>query len=458
MGIRRSVVDVKGKRIYCVGICGTGMSSLAVHLASLGAQVEGSDNSAGYYTAEFLAEHSIPVHAGCSRHRLLNASPDLVLYSAAYDPNSHEELRAAQEHGVPCISYPDMLSVLSRHTSSICVAGSHGKTTTSVMVLRGLDALGVSAAALIGTSFRGGTPPYDVLVIEACEYRRHFLKYHPDIAVITSLDHDHVDCYPTMRECTEAFQAFAYRASSALVLGRTADVQHPQGITVIPCGLGGQQEYRAEPMSEKYTLHPWGLAGAFLVPGDHIAEDALAAMAAVTSWCRKQGRVLGNGEIQKLFDAVRSYPGARRRFESVGEASGVLVYDDYAHHPREIEAVISGIRDRWPHRRLVVDFVPHTFSRTAFFLDDFAQALSLADEVILQDIYPSQREQGHGAEADSGDIAALVPGSRWFRDYDSSFRYLAGSLKSGDFFITMGAGENRNLSFRVLDALRHREG
>ncbi len=450
--------------IYFVGICGTGMSSLAVHLASQGHQVEGSDDHAGYYTADFLLNAGIRVHEGFSPHRFDVQQPVIIIYSAAFDPHTHCELISGKEKLIPCLSYPQALGILSRTVSSICVSGTHGKTTTSIMILMGLRELGIPAAPLIGSPFPGPASACDVLVIEACEYRKHFLLYSPDVAVITSVDHDHVDCYPGIDDCRDAFTEFAAGAEGALVIHSDAGIPLPSSVRILEYSSEKDIRYSVHPTgrsddegNREYLFSPWKLTASVKVPGGHIAEDALAAMAAVSAWFELQGRTFSRQDAETALRGISSYQGAPRRFEHIGEASGVLFYDDYAHHPKEIEAVLKGVRQQWPDRRLVVDFVPHTLSRTKFFLHEFASALSAADAVILQEIYASQREHADIGEISSADLAALIQGAFQFPDYSGSFDFLKGFLQSGDLFITMGAGDNRQLGADLLHAMQERE-
>ncbi len=442
-------------KVYCIGICGTGLSNLALFLHTQGCEVSGSDLLSAFYTRKQLSEAGIPVYEGFTSSRI-DTSIDRVIYSPAYAPDACSELRQAEAYGIPMQSYPEALAELSREYPSVFVAGSHGKTTSAVMTARGFLAAGVKAAALTGTvsgiTFCR-TP--EVLVIEACEYRRHFLRYLPAIALVTSVDYDHVDCYRDREAYRQAFREFCGKVSDTLVIHEDAYNQiGPAAAARV--SYGGSSEYAVIPVDReagRYRFEPWGHECTFTVPGDHIAEDGLGALLACNAWMRThRGSELNGQELLEVIQGIASYPGAVRRCERIGESGGVLFYDDYAHHPREIEATLTAFRQRYPRRRLVVDFVPHTVSRTKAFLHEFAQALSAADAVCIQEIYQPSREKPPAGGLSGADLADLVRDSRFFPDYETARIFLAGFLKPGDLFITMGAGDNRSLGASLAAA------
>ncbi len=437
--------------LYCVGICGTGLANLARFYAAQGFLTAGSDVSTDYYTAEGLKDAGIAVYAGFSRERIRELIPVRVVYSAAYHPESNVELAEARRAGIPVVSYPQAVAELTRQYDTLCVAGSHGKTTTSVMVLQGLKALGITAAGLIGTSVPMPAAA-DMLVVEACEYRRHFLAYSPRTAVITSMDHDHVDCFPDLSSCEEAFLAFARRAEHTVVLPKYADLGTSAELLV------PGERYRAVNRQDGSCLFlPWNISARCAVPGRHIREDALSAVLGICGHMKhRRGRSLTREELERVIQTVCSYQGAVRRFETLGEAGGVLFMDDYAHHPAEISAVIESLREYAPGRRLVVDFVPHTISRTRFFLKEFAGALRKADAVCIQEIYRSRREEDSTDGLSGLDLAHLIENSRFFPDYDGAFHWLHSILQPGDVMLTLGAGDNRQLGFSLLHAMQER--
>lgn len=439
-------------RVYCIGICGTGLSNLALFLHAQGCKVSGSDRSMDFYTRGELAAAGIPVYEGIAPTGI-DAAIDRIIYSPAYAPDVHPELRQAAAYGIPAYTYPEALAELSREYPSLFIAGSHGKTTSAIMAARGLIASGIRAAALTGTvSGIPYTRNTEALVIEACEYRRHFLHYDVRTALVTSLDYDHVDCYPDREKYREAFSEFCRNVTDTLVIHQDAYARI--GPAKAECLIyGGSSDYAAVPVDREtgcYRLDPWGMTCTFTVPGDHIAENGLGALLACDAWmrsCRERG--LTGEELQAAAGAIASYPGAVGRCEHIGESGGVLFFDDYAHHPREIEATLSGLRQRHPQRRLVVDFVPHSVSRTQAFLEEFARALSLADAVCVQEIFQPGREALAEKGPTGADLAHLVEGSYFFHDYESAQDFLEGFLKPGDLFITMGAGSNRDLSISL---------
>jgi len=451
-------------RIYCVGICGTGLSALALFLAGRGHTVTGSDDRTDYYPWRSLQEAGITVEEGFHRRFGSRADADLLLYSAAYDPRIHPQLLSAQKAGVPLLSYPEALSRLSGCFHNICVAGTHGKTTTAMMIYLGLQQAGIEASPLFGVPAPQSRASYPVLVIEACEYREHFLMYYPEYAVITSVDYDHVDVYPDRFSYRKAFQSFAANTQKTLVVsGEDADIPLDVASSLMTYGAAEGFAYRAvksgtgsgEP--QRYMFLPWELESTFFVPGDHIASDALAALLAVYAFLTNaRGKEPEKNELAHILKGISSYRGALRRSEVMGTAAGILFMDDYAHHPAEIRAMFQGLRQRYPDKRIVADFIPHTVSRTRSFFSEFTQSLSLADVLCIQEIYPSQREQHAGDPLSSAELAACIPGARFFSSYQSAYEFLLRSLQSNDLFITMGAGDNRFLGVRLLDAFNKR--
>ncbi len=442
-----------GSNIYFIGICGTGMSNLARYFHAQGFHVTGSDAALGFYTAELLEEAGIGLYEGFDPSRISRVQPDAVIYSAAFSEDTNEELARTVHLAVPAASYPEVLGFISRQLPTICIAGTHGKTTTSYMTLLGLQYLGVAAAPLIGAPFPILEKSPAAAVIEACEYRWHFLRYRPAVSVITSLDYDHVDCYPTRESYREAFESFAQLTTGELILHGEAALDTAS----YTCRVTRYGRDQIEPFGTLRRFLPWGLTAKPGVPGMHIAEDALAALQAVRAWwLHVHQQELDLLQLQGVLDAICSYRGTSRRFEQLGEFGGVLFIDDYAHHPAEINALLEGIREAYPARRLVVDFVPHTVSRTRAFLDQFVQALSRADVLILQEIYLSQREMDSTDPLSSRDLADRIPGARYCRDGQEAFQVINGLLQEGDLCITMGAGDNRDVG-RALAAARKGE-
>lgn len=482
-----------GARTYMVGIKGTGMAALAEILVAAGVGVEGSDTEETFYTDEVLQSLGVTVHEGFSPANLPPA-PDLVIYSAAYDPRTHPELLAAAERGVPLRSYTEALGDLSRLMPSVGIAGVHGKTTTAAMVAMIVRATGMPGIVLAGSAL----PDLGVrstlvqgsefFVAETCEYRRNFLSFSPSIIVVTSVEADHLDYFRDAEDVMRAFAEYVMRlpdggeliycADDAGARGLAAEVaaERPD-VALTPYGVqasgdGAVTGVRGAPGELAFTLP----SGSFSlhIPGRHNVLNAAAAiLVADRLRTRYASQVVsepgvsgtsGDGRQTVFADsaraAVASFRGTRRRSEVVGEAGGVLIMDDYAHHPTAITATLAGLREFYPHRRIVLDFMSHTYSRTEALLPEFARAVTAADVVILHDIYASARERYSGG----------VTGETLFREacrHSESVHYVPGvmdalplaegTVRPGDLFLTMGAGNNWQLGRALYDLLVARE-
>ncbi len=472
-------VQLAGFNVYMVGIKGTGMAALAEVLVSRGARVTGADVAETFYTDEMLARARIAYHEGFDRSHLVDATPtpNLVIYSAAYDPDRHPELIEARRMGIPIAAYTDALGALSRRAPSVGIAGVHGKTTTTAIVACIVQELGLTGTVLVGSAL----PDLDgratlvagdeFFVAETCEYRRHFLSFSPRAAVITSVEPDHLDYFRDAADIESAFVEFAHRLEPGGTLIYCADdcgasrvaatVQDgrpdlslvPYGCTASGAGAVavtarrcGSTEFTVD--GTPYELH---------VPGDHNTLNAAAALQvvrAVVAWGADERA--GEQISAAAGRAFAGFRGTRRRSEVVGEADGVLVIDDYGHHPTAIATTITGLRAFYPGRRIVLSFMPHTYSRTLALLDDFARALSAVDVLVLHDIYASAREENPGGV--TGEVLAVAA-----REHHSRVHYVAGvldagalierTLQPGDLFLTMGAGNNWQLGPWVLERL-----
>ncbi len=483
--------------IHLIGIGGTGLSAIATVLLQQGYVVSGSDMQDSEAAARLRALGA-SVHIG---HRAENiAAPDAVVYSSAI-PADNPELAAARAKEIPAFKRPAWLGRMLRGKKSIAIAGTHGKTTTTAMTALILSEAGLSPGYIIGgfspqlnSNAAAGTG--DLFVIEADEYDRTFLSLQPDIAVITNLEWDHPDTYPTAASLREAFVEFVTFAlnkaeASASPAGKVILCADDPGaarlLEVAPdavtygvgeWGSGGVEEWGSRrdflpypptpllPYSPAPPLLHWKAvnlrvnqkggysfnvqrqgkivtpqAVELRVPGLHNAQNALAALAAVAEVGvspAEAGRILS------------TYTGVGRRFEVKGvTAAGVIVIDDYAHHPSEIKATLSAARARYPQQEIWAVFQPHTFSRTKLLLDDFAAAFKQAHHVIILDIFPS-REKDDGSIS-SADIITRMrhPDARHIGLMDEAVGYLRANLKSGDILITLGAGDG----YRVGEAL-----
>ncbi len=446
--------------VHVVGIGGAGMSAVARLLLER-ATVSGSDNGR-WPLSESLVPLGVRVHESFDAAHVAGA--DVVLRSSAYD-ESNAEVRAALERGIPVWKRGDAWRMLARGRRVVAVAGTHGKTTTTAMVWSALRGGGrdpslVCGAALfeIGANAHLGHDP--ILVIEADEYDRAFHALAPEVAVVLNVDHDHVDVFPTPAEYGEAFHVFVSGIPRGGTLVACADDPGASALaqrartelparTVITYGTQAGADYRlgpdvrAEATAGPYSVRTPGgdeLGFRLAVPGAHNALNAAAAVAAASA--------LGVGERAALL-GLAAFAGTERRLEELGQAGGVTVVDDYAHHPAEIRASIAAIRPA--AGRLVALFQPHTPSRVAAFREAFASSLRDADVAVVAETFSSARE----APREGGARAlAAAAGARYARDPEDAARVLAEIVRPGDLVLVLGAGDIRAAGLRLLELLK----
>ncbi|MFN2272821.1 MAG: UDP-N-acetylmuramate--L-alanine ligase [Anaerolineae bacterium] len=458
-------MQFRGKHVHFVGIGGAGISAIARVLMEQGAAVSGSDLVLSR-VAEALARDGASVFAG---HRAENVrGADLVVVSSAVPP-SNVEIQAAQAAGIPVMKRPEFLGQLMEGQAGVAVAGTHGKTTTTAMIASILLEAGRDPTFIVGgviagleTNARAGAG--ELFVIEADEYDRTFLSLKPKVAVVTIVEHDHPDCYPTFDDFRAAFEEFAalvppdglllvcWDDPVARGLGeRRRDAGQP----AVVFGLGEGAEWRAEEVRPNFAGGVDFLAvrdGQTLglvrlrLPGAHNASNAMAALAVAD--------YLGV-PFQVARDALTEFHGVGRRFEIKGEADGVLVVDDYAHHPTEIRATLQAARSRFPNQTLWVVWQPHTYSRTKTWLDDFAQAFDMADQVIVLPIYASREKDTLGLT--DAQVAAAVRHHdvRRAGSLEEAVVWLATEVRPGDVVLTLGAGDNDKVGEWLLEVLEN---
>ena len=464
--MRRQPFLGRTRHLHLVGIGGIGMSSIAEVLLARGYRVTGSDAKASSITRR-LESLGATVHEGHDASHLGDA--DVVVYSSAVKPAENPETAEATRRRIPLIGRPVMLAELMRAKFGIGVAGTHGKTTTTSLV--GLVAteggfdptiiVGGKVAVFGGSNARAGEG--DLLVVEADEYDRTFLRLTPVFAVVTSVEADHLDIYKDLDDVRAAFTQYAASVpffGAAIVCLDDAGVQAIlPGLAdrrVITYGTARQADLRADRVRHEdgHSVFDVVRAGEPLgevrlpVPGLHNVRNALAAIAVGL-------------ELEMPFDriaaAIAGFSGVERRFERVGEAGGVVVVDDYAHHPTEVRATLDAAAEAYPERRLVAVFQPHLYSRTRDFLDEFAHAFLAADTVVLTDIYPAREQPIEGVTGDLLPERARRYGHRdvhYVADKAALPDYLAALVKPGDLVLTMGAGD----VYRAARALAERLG
>lgn len=450
------------ERVHLIGIGGAGMEGLARILQAMGCQVSGSDQAASR-AVEQLRQEGIRVHVGHGAAQVRGS--ELVVYSAAV-PADNEELREAGRLGIPAISRAEILGELTRPYWTVGVAGSHGKTTTAAMLAIILQRAGCEPSALIGGWLGGRVAAWlgqgGIFVVEADEFQRSFLHLRPQAAVVTTIDAEHLDCYRDLAEVEEAFCQYLERlpfyGCSALG-GDDPGVQRVRARLERPSltyGLAEGNDARAEELER----HAWGSRFAVVfrrerlgqvalrVPGLHNIRNALGA-AALAHW-------LGV-EFAAIEAGLGEFKGVGRRFERKGEISGVLVVDDYAHHPTEIAATLEAARETG--RRVVAVFQPHLYSRTRVFIREFARALQAADQVFLTAIYGSREAAQPGVDA--GLIARAMSEAGFAQvEYIPAKEEIPGRLlescRPGDLVLTIGAGDVGQVAEELVVLLQRR--
>jgi UDP-N-acetylmuramate--alanine ligase len=459
-----------GRKIHFIGAGGCGMSGLAEFVLNEGADVSGSDMKTGA-ACDRLKDLGAKIYIG---HQAENMplGADTVVASAAIKPDNCE-LIEARRRNLPVRKYAQFLGDLMQLRSGIAIAGAHGKSTATAMVSYALRCAGLDPSFVIGAEvpqLGGGSHvgEGDHLVIEACEYDRSFLNYKPHAAAILNIEEDHLDYYkgglPEIRTAFADFAANIVPGGRLVANGADIGVREIAERSHVPVetfGIGGDYDWRAENLEEsqgRYTfdVHEKG-EGLFIsvrmaLAGRHNVLNALATMA-LCHWAK--------ADLNVVADALGNFHGASRRMEVLGQAGGVVVVDDYAHHPTEICATLKAARARFSPKRLWVVFQPHQHSRTRFFLNLFGLALAVADKVVVPDIYfvrDSEIERKAVQAQDLvGELQRLGTDALYINDFDSIRRYLVESLGPGDVLITMGAGDVWKLAAPLLAELDGRK-
>ncbi|WP_018921755.1 UDP-N-acetylmuramate--L-alanine ligase [Salsuginibacillus kocurii] len=373
---------------HFIGVKGSGMSALAQVLMDMNENVQGSDVDKYFFTQKPLEERNIP---------LLDFNESNVEYgqtiiaSPAYG-DDNPEVAKAKELGVEVKPYPSFLGEFIQNYTSVAVTGSHGKTSTTGLLAHVLEEYRPTSF-LIGDGTGKGEENSRFFVFEACEYRRHFLHYHPDYAVMTNIDFDHPDYFEDINDVVDAFEEMASQVKKAIIA--CGDDEHLQtlnaAVPIIYYGIDGDHDFNANkiettPAGTTFDVTVRGdFFGSFTIPahGTHNVLNALAVIA-ICHYEEVPAKI--------IQDRLSSFPGVKRRFSEKPFGSQILI-DDYAHHPTEIKATLEAASQKYPDREIVAVFQPHTFTRTKTFLVEFANCLQVADAVYLCDIFGSAREQ-----------------------------------------------------------------
>jgi UDP-N-acetylmuramate--alanine ligase len=435
----------QGRRLHLVGVGGAGMSAYARAARALGAEVSGSDAHDSPYLEALRADGVLDGRVGHAAENLPDGDGVELYYSSAIPAENPERVRA-RERGVPEWPRARLLGQLSSLRRTIAVAGTHGKTTTSAMVVHALRGAGLEPGWLIGATIGGGLAngrwsEGEWLVIEADESDRSLLELDVELGLLTNVELDHHSSFSSLQELREVFRGFLAGASTAVIWDRPELLELRDG----PVVAYDAREVALVPGGSRFRWR--GHEVRLSVPGVHNALDATGAL--------ELARLAGAGE-EGAIAGLAAFAGAGRRFQLLGEsAAGALVYDDYAHHPSEIAATLQGARSL-EHRRLVAVFQPHLYSRTKALAADLGRALGAADVVAVLDVYPA-RERAEDFPGVSGllvaEAAADAAGGRpvyWLGDGARAEQVLAGVLRAGDVCVVMGAGDVDRLAARLV--------
>lgn len=444
------------KRIHFIGIGGSGMCPIAEILMSEGFEISGSDMNEGE-TLDKMKGYGIPVYMGHAAENIKGA--ELVVYSAAVKETNPERMAAA-EQGIPCIERSVMLGVVTRrYKRSIAVSGTHGKTSTTAMISQILIGSGFSPSAIIGGKlpFIGGNSyigESDIIVCEACEYVDTFLELNPFISVILNVDADHLDYFKNLDNIKKSFNRFAKQTTGLLIVNgddeNTLDSVKDVDLEKITFGFGEGCDYRAVNVSadkgvhEQYDLYYRDeklCQIKLIVPGRHNVYNSLAAAATA--------HYLG-ATPSEISKNLHKFGGVHRRFEILGTPCGITVADDFAHHPTELKATLNAAMNMG-FKKVWAVFQPHTFSRTAILLDDFADALKIPDVAIISEILPVRETNTYNIS--SRDLGAKVPGSVCLDTFDEIVDYVCKNAKEGDLILTMGGGNVYMCANKILKQL-----
>lgn len=438
-------------RIYFIGIGGISMSGLAEILLSEGFTVSGSDRAPSDLTC-MLEDRGVNVFYGQKKENLTK-DIDLVVYTAAIK-SDNPELLAAHKLNIPMLTRAELLGqMMKNYETPVAVSGTHGKTTTTSMISQILLSAEADPTLSIGGIYRpiGGNirvGASELFVTEACEYTNSFLSFFPKIGIILNIEEDHLDFFKDLADIRNSFHRFAQLLPADGTLIINGDIERCEELTeglsckVITYGLSSGSDYTASQVTYDESGFPSFILSrqngeerkfSLRVHGDHNILNALAAIALAD--------LLGLSD-EVIHAGLAAFTGTDRRFEYKGQVNGVNIIDDYAHHPTEIRATLSAAA-QYPHRRLWCVFQPHTYTRTKAFLEEFASALSLADEIILADIYAAREKDtlGISSETLQEKIRSLGHSCHYFPTFEAIENYLLKNCTKDDLLITMGAGD-----------------
>ena len=451
---RLNFISPRISKIYFSGVLGASLSSLALIAQKKGYTVSGSDTGENEKMREKFRKKGITVH---KEHVAENVKGyEALVYSAAI-PSDSPEIVEARKRGAKILTRAEFLGgIISEYKHRIGVSGTHGKSTVSGMLSEIFLKDGRDVTALIGAESKSFDGNYrlgesDTVIYEACEYKRSFLDFPPSLAVVTNIEREHVDCYPTLSEALSAYREFVKKADTCVLnygdegcrrLGelfdgkkifysldeKNADV-YAENIRQVK----GNYSFDLFFSKEKHV--PVTLS----VPGKHNVMNALAAASAALCYG------VSSDAVKRGLEGFR---GMKRRMEYVGSYNGADVYDDYAHHPTEIKAALDGVKN-FGYKNIICVFQPHTYSRTAAFFEDFTQAFSVADEVIFADVFAAREENVYGVSSEA--LAKATKNGKYISDFSDIENYLRQRANDGVLILTLGAGRLNEVAAMLVN-------
>lgn len=440
----------KIKKVYFIGIKGSGMIAFVEIFRKRGVETVGSDVEEKFFTDETLRDLGVDFYEGFSAENIKKEKNiDLAVYSTAYSQENNPEVEYVFEKGIPHFSYPELIGEFTKQKYAIAVCGTHGKTTTSAMLALAMKDAGADPSAIIGSKVKqigsnamAGRSEY--FVIEADEYQNKLVLYDPDAVILTGIDYDHPDFFASFEDYKKVFEEFVKRIpEEGFLVANGADEDVVEIAKQAKCKVVFYAQRPKDFSDSRHTFVEAPLEMKLSVPGKHNVENATAVFAV----CAELGL-----DEKKVVDSLNAYGGTARRFEVLGNYKGAVVVDDYAHHPKEVSATLAAAREKYFGRRIVCVFHPHTFSRTKALLDEFGNCFTDADEVVILDIYASARERG--GKIHSKDLVEKISQAgkkvRYVSTLGEVVEQLKEELGGNDLLITMGAGNVNEIAHELV--------
>jgi len=451
----------KIKKVYIIGIKGSGVVGIAQILQAQGLEITGSDTEEKFFTDKVLEKLGIKFHEGFAEKNI-SLDIDLIIYSTAYNSQNNIEFKIAKEKNIPMVSYPEVLAELFNQKYGIAVCGTHGKTTTSALLACAMQNCQTDLSAVIGSQVKEWgsnalTGKGEYFVIEADEFQNKLKMYNPKSIILTSVDFDHPDTFKNFSDYKEAFADFAkkiFKAGFIVACGDDADVlgviKEATGEVIKYGFLEGNdaqiKNYKIENGKQKFELLlDSEILGEFEI--NLIGKHNVLNATAVILMCYKLQL-----DLEKVRETFQNFQGISRRFELIGEKNGAILIDDYGHHPEEIKATLKGAREIYPKKNIIAVFHPHSYSRTEALLQEFSQSFDGADQMIVLDIYGSARE--YSGHVTSEDLVKLINKytfgkAEYIPTIDEVVEKLQDKIGGNDIVLCIGAGNSREVAEKL---------